>query len=108
MNQRAENLENQLADALELEHLEIIDESGNHNVPAGAQSHFKVIAVAQAFAEVTRIQRHRLINAAVQEEFAQGMHALAIHAYSPAEWQDRFGEAPMSPPCRGGGRETGS
>ena len=96
---RRERIEEALAAQIELDHLEVIDESGNHHVPDGAQSHFKVIAVAKAFDEHSRIGRHRLINDVLKGEFADGMHALAIHAYTEAEWQARFGQAPMSPPC---------
>lgn len=96
---RAEQIEQSLSCALELAHLQIVDESGNHSVPDGAQSHFKVIAVAEQFAEMSRIARHRLINELLKAEFDAGMHALAIHPYSPDEWQARFGDVPMSPPC---------
>ena len=96
---RAARIEDQLVQSIELEHLEVVDESHNHSVPDGAQSHFKVVAVANSFAQTTRISRHRQINNLLQAEFDSGMHALAIHAYSPAEWEQRFGSAPMSPPC---------
>ena len=96
---RAQRIEDQLAEAIDLDHLEVVDESHNHSVPDGAQSHFKVVAVADSFAQSTRIARHRQINNLLQAEFDGGMHALAIHAYSPDEWQKRFGSAPMSPPC---------
>ncbi len=108
MTNRAERLEMQLGNAIKLLHLQVLDESGNHNVPDGAESHYKVVAVADSFAGMTRINRHRLINQAVQAEFDSGMHALAVHAYSPEEWQARFGEAPMSPPCLGGEAKGGA
>jgi len=85
-----------------LRHLEVVDESANHSVPVGAESHFKVVAVSDEFDGRPRIQRHRQINSLLQGEFDAGMHALAIHAYTEAEWRARFGEAPMSPPCAGG------
>ena len=87
---------------LSLLHLEVVDESANHSVPVGAESHFKVVAVSDEFDSQPRIQRHRLINALLESEFDAGMHALAIHAYTEPEWRARFGEAPMSPPCAGG------
>ena len=99
MSERAQRIVQMLSDQLELDHLEVIDESHNHSVPVGAESHFKVVAVAAAFEELSRINRHRKINELLAEEFALGMHALAIHTYTAAEWQTRFGTAPMSPPC---------
>ena len=104
---RAERIENTLSNEFDLAHLEVLDESGNHSVPEGAESHFKVVTVAAAFDGVSRIQRHRLINAALAAEFDAGMHALAIHAYTADEWQARFGEAPLSPPCAGGSKADG-
>ena len=96
---RSQRIEHRLSEGLILDHLEVVDESGNHSVPHGAESHFKVVAVSSSFAEQSRIARHRAINALLSEEFDAGMHALAVHAYSPEEWRNRFGEAPMSPPC---------
>ena len=99
---RAERIEQTLADALSPLHLDVLDESGNHSVPDGAQSHFKVTVVTPHFQSQSRIARHRAINELLAAEFAGGMHALAIHAYTEDEWRARFGEAPMSPPCAGG------
>jgi len=41
--------------------------------------------VADAFQGKTRIERHRMINAALAGELAGGVHALAIHANAPGE-----------------------
>lgn len=98
----AQQLEAKLAAAFDLKHLEVVNESGGHNVPPGSESHFKVVLVADAFASLTRIARHRAVHAAVAQELEQAIHALAVHAYSPPEWEARFGTAPMSPPCLGG------
>lgn len=100
---RAERIELALADAIELAHLEILDESSNHSVPDGAESHFKVVAVADEFAALTRLARHRRVNGLLQSEFDGGMHALAVHTYSHEEWEARFGAAPLSPPCANAG-----
>jgi len=102
MENRSERIANALQAGLTLLHLEVLDESGNHSVPVGAQSHFKVVAVSEDFAALPRIQRHRRINELLKPEFDTGMHALAVHAYTELEWRARFGEAPLSPPCAGG------
>ena len=49
MMKRVERIEAALAQALDLTHLEVFDESSGHNVPEGAESHFKVVAVSDAF-----------------------------------------------------------
>lgn len=87
-----------------LQHLEVINESGRHNVPPGSESHFKVVLVTEAFEGMTPLARHRRVNAILAEELAGGVHALSIHAYTPAQWRERTGNAPMSPPCLGGGK----
>ena len=95
-------IEQKLSDALPALHLEVINESGNHNVPAGSESHFKVVIVSDDFADRNLLARHRLINGILAEELAGKIHALALHTYTPEEWKQQNGNAPMSPPCRGG------
>jgi len=95
-------LETRLAGEFALDHLEVINESSQHNVPANSQTHFKLILVSEDFAGVARVARHRRVNALVADLLAGEVHALALHPYSPAEWTARFGSAPMSPPCLGG------
>ncbi|TDF38168.1 transcriptional regulator BolA [Alteromonadaceae bacterium M269] len=85
-------------------HLQVINESGNHNVPAGSESHFKVVMVSDIFAGKRLIQRHRLINSLLKDELANDIHALALHTYTPEEWEKQFGEYPTSPNCLGGGK----
>lgn len=100
-------IETKLAAALDPVHLQVINESGNHNVPAGSESHFKVIVVAAEFDGKRLIARHRRVNEVLADELAHSIHALAVHTYTAAEWRERFGEAPMSPPCLHGSRAGG-
>lgn len=95
-------IEQKLADALPLAHLEVVNESNNHNVPVGSESHFKVVLVSERFESEKLIARHRQVNEILKHELAHDIHALAIHTYTAEEWQKRHGEAPMSPPCLGG------
>ena len=88
---------------LQLQHLEVTNESGGHNVPPGSETHFKVVLVTPEFDGLRLLQRHRLVHETLAGELAGGVHALAVHTYTGAEWQDRFGDVPMSPPCLGGG-----
>lgn len=100
-------IEAKLAERFSPAHLEVRNESGGHNVPPGSETHFKVVIVADAFAGQRLVARHRLVNAALAEELAGPVHALAIHTYTEAEWRARIGEAPLSPACRGGGARDG-
>jgi len=69
--------------------LQVVDESHHHEGHSGSrpggQTHFRVNIVAAAFSGKSRLERHRLINAALSAELAAGVHALAIHAGAPDE-----------------------
>jgi len=97
-----DRIEEKLAVAFDPAHLEVVNESRNHNVPDGSETHFKVVIVSTDFEGQRLIDRHRRVNEVLADEIAGGVHALAIHTYTAADWQKRFGNAPMSPPCRGG------
>jgi len=96
-----ERIVQKLADAIDLQHLEVVNESGNHNVPAGSESHFKVVLVSETFESMPLIARHRQVNGILRHELANDIHALAIHTYTEKGWRKKNGEAPMSPPCLG-------
>lgn len=67
--------------------LEVIDESHHHAGHAGAsangESHFRVRIVAEAFRGKSRVEQHRMINAALAEELRERVHALAIQSSAP-------------------------
>ena len=69
--------------------LEVIDESHHHQGHGGwregGETHFRVEIVSPAFVGKSRLERHRLVNAALAEELAGGVHALAIAARAPSE-----------------------
>jgi len=101
-----EIIELKLAEGLSLLHMEVINESANHNVPVGSESHFKLILVSSAFEGKALLARHRSINVLLADELKNRIHALAIHAYTAEEWADKKGDAPLSPPCMGGEKPT--
>jgi len=78
-----------LTKAFAPESLEVVDESHRHEGHAGhrpgGETHFRVYIVADAFKGKTRVDRHRMINAALAGELSGGVHALAIHATAPGE-----------------------
>ena len=101
MSDMQQHLTDQLQVALNPTHLEVLNESKNHSGPA-TESHFKLIVVSDDFSNLKLIQRHRLINDLFREELNH-IHALAMHTYTPAEWQHKNG-APESPKCAGGSK----
>jgi len=75
--------------ALEPTRLDVVNESelhaGHRSSPGTGESHFRLTIVSPRFAGLSRVNRHRLINAALAEELAGRLHALAIHAHAPDE-----------------------
>jgi BolA protein len=85
-------------------HLDVINESHMHSVPPGSETHFKVVLVSAQLGGKRQVARHQLVYRALAEELAGGVHALALHTYTPAEWQARAQPAPESPQCMGGSK----
>lgn len=81
-------IETRLRDALAPLYLTVDDDGAQHVGHAGAKSggHFSVTVVATSFAGKTRIARHRLIYDALDDAMQGAIHALAIAAYTPEEF----------------------
>ena len=62
--------------------LDVIDESHQHAGPAGhsgsGDSHFRVRISAPVFADMSRLERHRAVHAALGQEITARIHALAL------------------------------
>jgi BolA protein len=102
----AEQLQQSISNAFTPELIEVINESRGHGgYYEGKESHFKVVIVSQAFEAVRLVKRHQLVYQACQAQLAAGVHALAMHTYTPAEWQ-ALSQVPSSPACMG--HNTGS
>ncbi len=98
-------IEQKLLSAFDPVFLDVVDESHMHNVPQGAESHFKVVIVTPQFDGMRLLQRHRAVNAVVAAELAEKIHALALHTYTPSEWYEYYAEKPpASPKCFGGSK----
>lgn len=69
--------------------LEVLDESERHLGHAGwkegGETHFRVRIVSPAFSGKSRLERHRMVNALVAEEFKGRLHAFALEAKAPGE-----------------------
>ncbi|WP_205172694.1 BolA family transcriptional regulator, partial [Burkholderia sp. LMG 13014] len=50
--------------------------------------HFTVTIVSAAFAGKPRVARHRLVYDALADAMQRGIHALAIVAYTPEEFNE--------------------
>ncbi len=96
------SIESKLQQTLTPSHLEIVNESHMHSGPA-TESHFKVVIASDSFDGLRLVQRHQKVYGLLSEEMAGEVHALALHTYTPAEWQEK-GAAPASPNCMGGSK----
>ncbi len=101
-------IEEKITDSLSPIHLEVVNESNNHNVPPGSESHFKVTVVSDEFTGKMLIARHRVINQILADELSGDIHALSMHTYTPEEWGEKNEQTRQSPPCLGGAKREQS
>ena len=90
-------MEDKLNRAFSPERLSVVNEShlhaGHHHVENGEEAefdgtretHFRVRIVAPAFSDMSRVERHRAVNAVLADELKAGVHALAIEPAAPGE-----------------------
>jgi BolA family transcriptional regulator, general stress-responsive regulator len=82
-------LERKLRAAFQPESLLIEDESARHfghlGAREGAESHFRVRIISRAFQGLSRVERQRRVYAAVADEIAGGLHALALTTLTPED-----------------------
>ncbi|KAF9049940.1 bola-like protein-domain-containing protein [Panaeolus papilionaceus] len=68
-------------DSWQHRHHSAMREQGSTN----GETHFSIQVVSNAFEKKTTMQRHRMIYAALSDEFAQGLHALSLKTQTQAE-----------------------
>ncbi len=87
----SERMRAKLTQAFQPMTLEIIDDSSRHaghmgeNPDGGGETHFNVIMVSDAFAGKTRLERQRLVHAALAAELSERVHALSLKLSAPSE-----------------------
>ncbi len=85
----AQEIETRLRDTFASARIEVINDSAQHHGHAGddgsGESHFTVVIEADAFTGVSRLQRQRMVLAALGDIPGQRVHALAIKASAPEE-----------------------
>ncbi len=85
----ADTMRGKLTERFAPTRLAIVDDSHRHAGHAGArpggETHFSVTIVSAAFDGIGRIARQRLVYAALADELAGGVHALALTTLAPAE-----------------------
>ena len=82
----AQKIEQALRLRLEALDIAVEDESALHAGHAGAASgggHYRVRIVSPLFSGKNRVQRHRLVYAALADEMGGAIHALALTTLTP-------------------------
>lgn len=85
----ADQLANDLRQALDAEHVDVEDESARHRGHAGALEggHFQAVIVSRRFEGLGPVERHRAVYAALGDLRERRVHALALKTYTPDEWR---------------------
>ena len=76
---------------LNAEKLEIVDESEKHRGHAGSGGggHYRMTVVSDRFSGQSLMARHRLVYGMLSDLMKKDIHALAIRAYTPSEYQSK-------------------
>ena len=96
-------IEAKVLDGMQPTHLEVVDESYMHSVPVGAESHFRLLIVADRFDGKSSVQRHQAVYALLADEVQNHIHALGLQTMTPAEWEADQARN-ESPECLGGSK----
>lgn len=78
-------------------HIQLIDDSHKHashtqhlgDHATGGETHYNLILVSLEFNEMSRIERQRTVNKELDTEFKNGLHALQMKLFSPAEFNSK-------------------
>ncbi|MCT2400955.1 BolA family protein [Novosphingobium mangrovi (ex Huang et al. 2023)] len=85
----AQEMQQLLTAALEPTELQIINDSASHSGHMGddgtGESHFTIVIESAKFAGASRLQRQRMVNAALGDIPGNRVHAIAIKARAPGE-----------------------
>lgn len=91
-------IENTLIKFLNPKIIEVVNESYKHNVPQGAESHFKITAISEEFKNLTKIARHKMIFKILESEI-KSIHAISLALFTPEEWEKNPNKTHITPNC---------
>ena len=60
---------------------------GHQNFREGVESHFEIIIVSEKFTNLSRIERHRMVNRTLKEEFLSDLHSVVLKTYTSEEYK---------------------
>ena len=89
---RKNNIENLILKNYEPNFFSVIDVSEQHrghlNFKEGVESHFEIIIVSEKFTNLSRIERHRMVNRTLKEEFLSDLHSVIIKTHTIDEYKN--------------------
>ncbi len=79
---------------LEATQIILVDESHKHaghvehlgDAVHTGETHYNLLLVTSKFKDVSRIDRQRMVNGLLEDEFKNGLHAFQMKLYSPEEY----------------------
>ena len=85
------NIENLILKIFKPDFLSVVDVSeqhrGHENFKEGVESHFEIIIVSEKFTNLSRIERHRMVNRILKEEFLSDLHSVVLKTYTSEEFK---------------------
>lgn len=71
-------------------HMELVNDSARHHGHAGddgsGETHYSLLVVSARFEGLSRVERQRLVHAALKEALERGVHALSLRCHTPGEY----------------------
>ena len=88
---RKDTIENLILKNYEPKFFSVIDISeqhrGHQNFKEDVESHFEIIIVSENFTNLSRIERHRMVNQTLKEEFLSDLHSVILKSYTLKEYK---------------------
>ena len=85
------NIENLILKNYEPKFFTVLDVSeqhrGHQNFREDVESHFEIIIVSEKFNNLNRIERHRMVNQSLKEEFLSDLHSAIIKTFTLQEYK---------------------
>ena len=100
-----EKIRHKLKSHLNIEVLEVVNESQNHAPPERTDSHFRVLIVSKDFTGLNTVKRHQKVYALLEEELKGPVHAFSQTTLTPGEWRQSSPPSP-TPPCLNRGQSS--
>ena len=88
-DERAQRIRTLVEQALDAEHVSVVDDSAAHAGHLGAEGgrgHFRIVVVSSRFEGLSRVAAQRLVYAALGELMTTDIHAIEMRTLTPEQW----------------------